>query len=132
MLEVQKGDEIQNNSFTGLGMQFPLLMYSIWKRLIYLVIANIYFFVRAWGSMRNQEFHKGVDGLKSLGTPDLREGTALFHAMAESKQNSADKNLNVTNINTKAGPPNRRTCFPPNSSFPYESKRSPFGRRHQF
>ena len=24
---IQKGEEIQNNSFTGLGMQFPLLMY---------------------------------------------------------------------------------------------------------
>ena len=24
--------------------------------------------------MRNQEFHKGVDGLKSLGTPGLDEG----------------------------------------------------------
>ena len=25
--DIQKGEEIQNNSFTGLGMQFPLLMY---------------------------------------------------------------------------------------------------------
>ena len=24
--DIQKGEEIQNNSFTGLGMQFPLLM----------------------------------------------------------------------------------------------------------
>ena len=25
--DIQKGEEIQNNSFTGLGMQFPLLVY---------------------------------------------------------------------------------------------------------
>ena len=54
-------------------MQFPLLMF-IWKRLVYLVIIDIYFFVHVRGSMRNQEFHKGVDGLKSLGTPDLECG----------------------------------------------------------
>ena len=47
--------------------------WNIWKRFIYLIIIKIYFFVHAWGSMRNQEFHKGVDGLKSLGTPDLDE-----------------------------------------------------------
>ena len=76
MLDVQKGEETQNNSFTGLGMQFPLLMYM--ERLIYLVIVNSYFFVLAWGSMRNQEFHKGVDGPKSLGTPDLEGNRKVY------------------------------------------------------
>ena len=28
--------------------------------------------------MRNQEFHKGVDGLKSLGTPVLDDDIFLF------------------------------------------------------
>ena len=34
----------------------------------------------------------------------LREGMAPFHVMAQLKQNSAGKDLDVTNINTKAGP----------------------------
>ena len=29
-----------------------------------------------------------------------------FHAMAELKQNIAGKDLNITNVDTKAGPPN--------------------------
>ena len=29
--------------------------------------------------MRNQEFHKGVDGLKSLGTPDLNGTKQQYH-----------------------------------------------------
>ena len=56
-----------------------------------------------WGSMRNQEFHKGVDGLKSLGTPDLKESHSPFSCYGRIKANSAGKNLNVTNINTKKG-----------------------------
>ena len=63
---------------------------------------------------------------------ELWKGLAPFHAMVELKQNSAGKNLNVTNINAKAGPPNRQIGLPPNSSFLYESKRPPFGGRHQF
>ena len=42
---------------------------------------------------------------------------APLHAMAELKQNSAGKDINVTNINTKAGPPNRQICLPLNSLF---------------
>ena len=33
---------------------------------------------------------------------------APFRAMAELKQNSASKDVNVTKKNTKAGPPNRQ------------------------
>ena len=40
-----------------------------------------------------------------------------FQAMAELKQNSADQDVNVTNMNTKVGPPNRQTGLPLNSSF---------------
>ena len=32
---------------------------------------------------------------------------ASFHAMAKLKENSAGKDVNVTNKNTKVGPPNR-------------------------
>ena len=57
---------------------------------------------------------------------------APFHATAELKQNSAGKDVNVTNKNTKAGPPNRQIGLPLNSSFLYESKRPPFGKHQQF
>ena len=40
-----------------------------------------------------------------------------FHAMAELKQNSAGKDLNVTNMKTTAGPSNRQIGLPLNSSF---------------
>ena len=40
---------------------------------MYLIIIKIYFFVHVWGSMRNQEFLEGVDGLKSLETPGVAE-----------------------------------------------------------
>ena len=42
---------------------------------------------------------------------------ALFHAMAELKENSAGKDVNVTNKNTKVGPPNCQIGLPLNSSF---------------
>ena len=42
---------------------------------------------------------------------------APFHAMAELMENNAGKDLNVTNKNTKAGPPNRQISLPVNSSF---------------
>ena len=48
---------------------------------------------------------------------DLKERQGPFSYYGRIKANSAGKNLNVTNINTNAGPPNRRTCLPPNSSF---------------
>ena len=63
---------------------------------------------------------------------DLRERHGPFSCYGQIKANSAGKDLNVTNINTKTGPPNRQIGLPPNSSFLLLSKRSPFGRRHQF
>ena len=48
---------------------------------------------------------------------DLKERQGPFSCYDRIKANSAFKNLNVTNINTKAGPPNRQTCLPPKSSF---------------
>ena len=62
----------------------------------------------------------------------LEESHGLFSCYGRIKANSAVKNLNVTNINTKAVPPIRQIGLPLNRSFLYESKRSPFGRRHQF
>ena len=42
---------------------------------------------------------------------------ASFHAMPELKENSADKNVDVTNKSTKVGPTNRQIGLPLNSSF---------------
>ena len=36
---------------------------------------------------------------------------APFHAMAELNQTAQQKNLNITNINTKGGPSNRQICL---------------------
>ena len=57
---------------------------------------------------------------------------ACFHAIAELKQNSAGKDVDVTNKNTKAGPPNRQIGLPLNSSFLYLSKCPAFGKHQQF
>ena len=77
-------------------------------------------------------FEKSVIGAYCNRLYDLKERQDPFSDYGQIKANSAGKNLNVTNINTKVGPPNRRTCLLPNSSFLYESKRPPLGRRHQF
>ena len=42
---------------------------------------------------------------------DLKERQDPFSCYGRIKANSAGKTLNVTNINTKAGSPNRRTCL---------------------
>ena len=55
-----------------------------------------------------------------------------FHAMAEFEANSTGKDLNVTNINMKAGPSNCQIGLSINSLFLYESKRPPFEPHHQF
>ena len=47
----------------------------------------------------------------------LGKGMAPFHEMAELKKNSACKDVNVTNKNLKAGPPNRQLGLPLNNSF---------------
>ena len=72
-------------------------------------------------------FEKSLIGAYCNRLYDLKERRGPFLCYGRIKANSTGKNLNVTNINTKAGPPSRRTCLPPNSSFLYESKRPPLG-----
>ena len=48
---------------------------------------------------------------------DLKERHGSFYAKAELKQTAQAKILNVANINTKVGPPNRQIGLPLNSSF---------------
>ena len=48
---------------------------------------------------------------------DLGQRHGPFSCYGRIKANNAGKNLNVTNINTKAGPPNCQIGLPPNSSF---------------
>ena len=71
-------------------------------------------------------FKKSLIGAYCNRLYDLKERQHPFSCYGQINANSAGKDLNV-NINKKAGPPNRRTCLPPNSSFLYESKRPPFG-----
>ena len=77
-------------------------------------------------------FEKSLIGTCCKRLYDLKERQDPFSCYGQIKANSAGKNLNDANTNTKAGTPHHRTCLPLNSSFPYESKRSPFGLRHQF
>ena len=60
-------------------------------------------------------FEKSLTGVYCNRLCDLGERHNFFHAMAELKQNSAGKNLNVTNINKKAGPSSGQIGFPLNS-----------------
>ena len=77
-------------------------------------------------------FEKSLIGAYYNRLYDLGQRHGPFSCYDRIKANSTSENLNVTNINTKAGPPNRQICLPLNTSFLYESKRQPFGRRHQF
>ena len=77
-------------------------------------------------------FEKNLKGACCNRFYDLGENMTPFHAMAELKANSAGKNLNETNINTKVVLPNCQIDLPLNSSFLYESKPPSFRRRHQF
>ena len=63
---------------------------------------------------------------------DLEERQDPFSCYGRIKANSAVKNVNVTNINAKAGSLNRQIGLSPNSSFLHLSKGPPFGRRHPF
>ena len=63
---------------------------------------------------------------------DLERRHGPFSCYGRIKANSTNKNLNVTNINTKMGQPNPQTGLPLTSLFLYESKRPSFGQRHQF
>ena len=55
-----------------------------------------------------------------------------FHAIVELQQNSAGKDLDITNIDTKAGPPNRQISLSLNSLLLSLSKQPPFGKHQQF
>ena len=48
---------------------------------------------------------------------DLGQDMAPFHAMTELKENSAGKDVNITNKSGKAMPPNCQIRLPLNSSF---------------
>ena len=63
---------------------------------------------------------------------DLEERHGPFSCYDQIKANSAGKNLNVTNINTKVGSPNHQIGLPLKSSFLYQLKRLLFGQCHQF
>ena len=65
-------------------------------------------------------FEKNLIGAYYNRLYDLRERQDPFSCYGRIKANSAGKY--ITNINTKADPPNRRRCLPPNSSFPYDAK----------
>ena len=77
-------------------------------------------------------FEKSVIGAYCNKLYDLKKKQGPFSCYGRIKANSAGKNLNVTNINIKAGPLNRQTCLPPNNSFFYGLKQPPFGQGHQF
>ena len=77
-------------------------------------------------------FEKSVIGVYCSRLYDLGQKHGPFSCYGRIKANSAGKNLNVTNINTKVGPPNCQIGLPLNSLFLNESKRPPFGRRHHF
>ena len=62
-------------------------------------------------------FEKSLIGIYCNRLYDLGERHGSFLCCGRIKRNSAGKNLNVTNINAKAGPLNRQMALPPNSSF---------------
>ena len=62
-------------------------------------------------------FEKSLIGAYCNRLYDLKEKQDSFSCYGRIKANSAGKILNVTNINTKMGPPNRQIGLPLNSSF---------------
>ena len=53
--------------------------------------------------MRNQEFHEGVDGLKSLGTPDLKQNLHnLINLQKSVNTNDGAVDLFLSSFSTKA------------------------------
>ena len=62
-------------------------------------------------------FEKSIIGVCCNRLYGLAERHGFFSCYGRIKANSAGKNLNATNINTKAGPPNRPIGLPLNSSF---------------
>ena len=55
-------------------------------------------------------FEKSLKGAYCNRLHDLKESHSPISCYGRIKANTAGKSLNITNINTKAGPPNRRTC----------------------
>ena len=66
-------------------------------------------------------FEKSLRGAYCNMLYDLGQRHGLFSCYGRIKANRAGKNLNVININTKAGPPNHQIGLPLNSSFLYAS-----------
>ena len=62
-------------------------------------------------------FNKSLIGVYCNRLYDLEERHGVFSCYGRIKTISAGKDLNVTNINTKAGPINRQIGLPLNSSF---------------
>ena len=62
-------------------------------------------------------FKKSLMGPYCNKLQDLGERHDPFSCYGQIKAKSAGKNLNVTNINAKAGPPNRQLGLTLNSSF---------------
>ena len=77
-------------------------------------------------------FEKSVIGAYCNWLYDLGERHGSFSFYGPIKANSAGKNRNVTNINTKAGPPNRQICLPINSSFFYDLFSPYVQKTHKF
>ena len=75
-------------------------------------------------------FEKSLTGAYCNRLYYLGQKHGPFSSYGRIKANSADENFDFTNINTKAGPPNRQISLPLNSSFLYETKRPTFGQRH--
>ena len=62
-------------------------------------------------------FEKSLIGAYGNRLYDLGKRHGPFTCYGLNKANTAGKDVIVTNVNTKAGPPNRRICLPLNSSF---------------
>ena len=62
-------------------------------------------------------FEKRLNGAYCNRLYDLGKRHGPFSCYGRIKVNSAGKNCNATNVNTKAGPPNRQISVPLNSSF---------------
>ena len=76
-------------------------------------------------------FEKSLIGVYWNWLYDLGERYGHFSCYGGIKANTASKDLNVTNINTKVESTNRQIGLPLNSLFLCESKRPLFGRRHE-
>ena len=78
---------------------------------------------------RSIRARKPIDGYGDFSSRlyDLKENHGPFSCYGRIKANSAGKNVNVTNSNTKVAPLIRQIGVPPNNSYLLLSKRPPFG-----